>query len=137
VAPRAFKLKRQGVATRLPPPLEAAEQESFVGWWRYQLPSVRILAIPNGAFLFGDPARRAAQMVRLKKAGLEPGVPDLFCPAWLLWPELKRTVGGVISDEQADWHAYLRSIGHTVIVARGAESAIRQVKAFVVERAKT
>jgi len=64
----------------------------------------------------------------LKAEGVTPGVPDLCVPEWLLWAELKRETGGVVSPVQRDWIAYLESIGHRVIVGRGFEDAKRQIE---------
>ena len=69
-----------------------------------------------------------AQGASLKAEGVTPGVPDLFVPEWLLWVELKRETGGVVSPAQKDWIAYLESIGHRVIVGRGFEDAKRQIE---------
>lgn len=114
-----------------PLPLEEAEQTAFVKWFRWQYPKLKIIAVPNGAYLSGDDGRRAAQMVRLKAAGLQPGTPDLFIPAWLMWVEFKRRHGGVLSEAQHAMIAYLRDeCGHHVIVARGADAAIEKVKAW-------
>jgi hypothetical protein len=64
----------------------------------------------------------------LKAEGVQAGVPDLFVPEWLLWVEMKRETGGVVSPAQMDWIAYLESIGHRVIVGRGFEDAKRQIE---------
>jgi hypothetical protein len=82
---------------------------------------VRIFAIPNGE------ARSRTTGARLKLEGVSPGVPDLFVPDWRLWIEMKRTKGGTVSAVQKDWHVYLRTIGHRVIVAHGFEDARKQV----------
>jgi len=111
-------------------PSEHQEQAAFVEWFKHQFSGVRILSIPNGASLAGDSLKRAMQMGRLRAEGLSPGAPDLLIPAWNLWVEMKRKSGGVVSDDQHDWHEYLRRAGQTVIVARGFEDAARQVRAF-------
>jgi hypothetical protein len=98
-------------------PTEHEEQREFVKWFRQRHPKVRIFAIPNGG------ARGKAAAARLKLEGVSPGVPDLFVPAWLLWIEMKRSTGGVRSDKQKDWIAYLEEIGHRVIVPKGAQDA--------------
>lgn len=105
-------------------PSEHAEQVTFVQWFRRQHPGVRIFAIPNGG------ARSDVVGGKLKAEGVSKGVPDLYVPEWGLWIEMKRTKGGALSPEQKDWIAYLKGIGHTVIVGRGAEDAIANVKAF-------
>ena len=103
------------------PPSEHIEQVRLVSWFRRQGPGVRIFAVPNGG------GRSMAQGAALKAEGVVPGIPDLFVPAWLLWVEMKREAGGVVSPIQRDWIAYLEGIGHRVIVGRGFEDARRQI----------
>jgi len=100
---------------------EHLEQVRLVSWFKRQWPSVRIFAIPNGG------GRSMAQGASLKAEGVQAGVPDLFVPAWLLWVEMKRETGGVVSPVQKDWIAYLEGIGHTVIIGRGFDDAKRQI----------
>jgi hypothetical protein len=45
-----------------------------------------------------------------------------------MWIEMKRQKGGSVSIEQKDWHEYLISIGHTVIVAKGFEDAVSKLQ---------
>jgi len=108
--------------TATPAPVsEHVEQREFVSAFRKRFPQVRIYAVPNGE------ARSRTAGARLKAEGVSPGVPDLHIPEWRMWIEMKRAKGGRVSAEQADWHAYLRSIGDTVIVARGQHDAWRQI----------
>ena len=103
------------------PPSEHLEQVRLVSWFRRQYPDTRIFAIPNGG------GRSASQGASLKAEGVTPGVPDLFVPEWLLWVEMKRETGGVVSPVQKDWISYLEGIGHRVIVGKGFEDAKRQI----------
>ena len=100
---------------------EHLEQVRLVSWFRRTYPGVRIFAVPNGGH------RGASQGAALKAEGVQAGVPDLFVPEWLLWVEMKREAGGVVSPVQRDWIAYLESIGHRVIIGRGFEDAKRQI----------
>ena len=100
---------------------EHLEQVRLVSWFRRQYPSVRIFAVPNGG------GRSASQGALLKAEGVQAGIPDLFVPEWLLWVEMKREAGGVVSPIQRDWIAYLEGIGHRVIVGRGFDDAKRQI----------
>ena len=75
--------------------------------------AVRILAIPNGS------QRSRTTGAKLKAEGVVAGVPDLLVPAWSLWIEMKRADGGTTSAVQKDWHRYLESIGHTVLICAG------------------
>jgi hypothetical protein len=88
-----------------------------VSWFRQTYRPVRIFAIPNGE------ARSKTSGAKLKLEGVSAGVPDLFVPAWCLWVEMKRADGGTVSAVQKDWHRYLETIGHKVIVAHGFEDA--------------
>jgi hypothetical protein len=111
-------------------PTEHEEQRNLVRWFRqtYGLVSkggVRIFAIPNGS------QRSRTTGAKLKAEGVSAGVPDLFIPAFSLWIEMKRSEGGSVSAEQRDWHTYLRSIGHTVLVCRGFSHAKEEIEAFV------
>ena len=102
-------------------PTEHEEQRNFVRWFRQTYPDVRIFAIPNGG------GRSKTTAGKLKAEGVSPGVPDLFVPAWALWIEMKRQKGGSVSLEQKDWHAYLISIGHKVLIAKGFADAIEKL----------
>jgi hypothetical protein len=102
-------------------PTEHEEQRELVKWFRQTHQGIRIFAIPNGG------ARSMATAGRLKAEGVIRGVPDLFCPEWLLWIEMKRQKGGAVSAEQKDWHEYLKNIGHRVLVCKGAEDAKAQI----------
>lgn len=102
-------------------PSEHQEQVGLVNWFRLQFPGVLIFAVPNGE-------RRALSVAkRLKAEGVVRGIPDLFIPAWLTWIEMKREKGGRLSPEQVQTIEYLRGIGHTVIVGKGAQDASRQI----------
>lgn len=101
---------------------EHVEQREFVSWFRKTFPAVRILAIPNGS------QRSRTTGARLKAEGVVAGVPDLLIPAWNLWIEMKRADGGTTSAVQKDWHRYLESIDHTVVVCAGFLQAKEKVE---------
>ncbi len=108
-------------------PSEHVEQSMLVQWFRRSYPNVLIFAIPNGG------ARSKATAGKLKVEGVVPGIPDLFVPEWKLWVEMKRTKGGVVSDEQFGMIDYLQSVGYHVIVGKGAEHAKAQILEFLNE----
>ena len=108
-------------AAVLTAPSEHLEQVRLVSWFRRTYPGVRIFAIPNGG------GRSASQGAALKAEGVQAGLPDLFVPEWLLWVEMKREAGGIVSPVQRDWIEYLEGIGHRVIVGRGFEDAKRKI----------
>jgi hypothetical protein len=93
----------------------------LVVWFRATFPDVLIYAIPNGEH------RSISTGKRLKDEGVLAGMPDLHIPAWGLWVEMKRTKCGHLSSTQSKIHAYLRSVGQTVIVGFGATDASRQI----------
>ena len=104
---------------------EHAEQALFVQWFRRSFPGVRIFAIPNGG------GRSRSQGAKLKVEGVSAGVPDLLIPDGMIWVEMKRAKGGSVYKEQKDWHAYLESIGHTVIVGWGFSDAKDKILACI------
>ncbi len=109
-------------------PSESDEQIGFLQWFDDRFEGVWIFHIPNG----GHRAMSVAK--KMKAEGVKKGVPDLYIPEWKLWIEMKRQKNGSVSKDQADWHEYLQGIGDTVIVAKGARDASRQVLEFLQER---
>jgi hypothetical protein len=74
--------------------------------------------------------------VKLKKAGVKPGVPDIIIvtppPAF---PdkkgtviELKRRIGGTVSDEQEDWLGALNDLGWYTVVCRGYDEVVKVLR---------
>jgi len=112
-------------------PTEHQEQREFIQWFRRAFPGTRIFAIPNGGF------RSITTAARLKAEGVVKGVPDLFVPAWGLWIEMKRTVGGALSADQKDWIRYLQSCGYHCIVGKGAKDAQDKTMEFKSNANKT
>lgn len=116
-----------------------------------------LFSVPNGSVLAGDARHRAIQMARLKREGLRAGCPDLFLaiakdssqiPDRLnpkvkytmtryggpifngLFIELKR-VGGKPTAAQLDYATLLRNQRYDVIIAEGADEAIRAITAYL------
>ena len=74
--------------------------------------------------------------VKAKRAGNKQGVPDILLDCGRqgfkgLRIELKREKGGVLSQEQQDWHFRLKQEGFMVVVAKGANEAIAAIKAYL------
>lgn len=121
-------------------PLESQSQAAYFDWWasfsRTQgIPQHLCFAVPNGAFLAGDPRRRAMQMARLKEQGLTPGVSDVFLlvPAagfHALLIEFKRQ-GEKPSDAQANFLYDVRRRGYNAMVVYSTEEAIKVVRAYL------
>lgn len=95
-----------------------------------------LFAIPNGAHLSGSPGQRAAQMARLKKAGLMVGVSDLFLslPASArhgLYIEMKRIGPGKVSEEQTEFATKMMQAGYCVALCRGFERAKAAIEQYL------
>jgi hypothetical protein len=126
----ALKLK----ATKILPPLEREDQQSYFAWLFYQrYQGIRVwemaYAIPNGSFLAGSPAKRAIQGKQLRLQGVKAGVPDIciaipVAPYSGLYIELKRIGAPKPGDDQSQWHTRLRAQGYFVAVCHGLKAAI-------------
>lgn len=106
--------------------LEHHQQATLIEWCelnRQKYPQLdSIFAVPNGSL------RVKAIAVQLKKEGVKPGVPDLFLsyPSGGfhgLYVEMKRLVGGRLSDDQKVWRDRLTANGYKVVVCAGWEVA--------------
>jgi len=70
-------------------------------------------------------------MARLKKEGVNTGVPDLvvLLPNMALYIEMKRTKGSTTSKEQKEWVALLNTLPYAEAhVCKGAQQAIKIIK---------
>lgn len=113
---------RRWIKAMLKIPTEHNEQVSLFNWaWtqRRQYPELDLLfAVPNG----GQRRKRTAGMLRAE--GVKSGIPDVVLPvprngyhgAYL---EMKRTKGGVVSEDQKKWIECLRAQGYFVAVCKG------------------
>lgn len=112
---------------------EHTEQSIVVELCR--LKRIPIFAIPNGTFLNGTVEQRAKQMVRLKKEGLEKGVPDLFIPYpnngyCGLFIEMKRVTVKKPSKDQEKWLLRLNTLGYKAECCSGSKEAIELIKKY-------
>lgn len=88
--------------------------------------------IPNGGL------RHIKVAKKLRKAGVKSGVPDILIftrppkkPGWIgLAIELKRRIGGVVSDNQKEWLQDLERIGWVTVVCRGYDEAVKVLKKY-------
>jgi hypothetical protein len=110
---------RKRVALPGTPPKEHAEQVAFVRWFRRTYTGVLIFAIPNGSL------RDSTVGFQLKAEGVTPDVPDLLCPKFHLFIEMKR-VGGSRKASQKLMGEYLVKCGYGFFFAMGAEDAKRK-----------
>lgn len=106
--------------------LEDEEQMLLIQWADWNLgkwPELALLFhIPNGG------RRSAAEAGRFKAMGVKKGVPDLFLPSPKggfhgLFIEMKRRVGGTMSQEQKDWRDDLNARGYRALRCDGWEQA--------------
>jgi len=108
---------------------EAAETRHLVAWLRFRC--VRFFAIPNGTMLGGY--NRYAVMAQLKAQGLHAGAPDLVLidrspkTGRPVAVEMKRRIGGRLSEAQKLTHAIMRGCDWDVVVGWGFESARNQI----------
>ncbi len=109
-------------------PSEHDEQVAFIEAFRLQYPHLLIYAIPNGGL------RNIVVAKKLKAAGVVVGVPDLFIPQKHCFIEMKRVKGGRLSEAQLSIIGHLRDCNYQVIVAKGAEDALKQFKDFLKQK---
>lgn len=121
-----------GIVGRVP--TEDEEQIDLMRWAALAAaarPELRMLFhIPNGG------SRGKAEAGRFRAMGVKPGVPDLFLPVargpWHgLFVELKRTKGGRVSPEQAEWIRDLEAQGYCAVVCRGWEQARENILEYL------
>lgn len=107
-------------------PLEIEVVTRFRSRARIQCPAVRIVAVPNAA------KRGQKALNSLRREGAAFGFPDIMC-LWRRGPrgeggiamiEFKRTSGGVVSRNQADWIERLRAMGFPAVVANDPDQAL-------------
>ena len=104
---------------------EDTEQMGVIDWafWNTnRFPELKLLFhVPNGG------KRNAAEAARFKAMGVKAGVPDLCLPAPRggyagLYIEMKRTSGGVVSDDQKWWKEQLTENGYACVICKGWEA---------------
>lgn len=144
---------------RAPLPTESQEQCAVISWWALYcktkgLHENLLFMVPNGSVLAGDARGRAIQMARLKREGLRKGAPDLMlatpkfdCPRingkflvnlakppvtlfFGLFVEMKR-IGEKARPEQIVFADMLRRQGYSVVIAQGADEAIRAINGYL------
>lgn len=112
-----------------PLPTEFEEQSAFVDW--LELCGLRFSAIPLDTY-----TKYMGVKMRNHRLGVRPGVPDLMVLisperskdglGHLIWIEMKRRKGGVVSPEQRAWltaFMMLESPNIHAVVAKGWDEA--------------
>ena len=100
-------------------PLEEDEQKTFVEW--LELKGYMFTAIPNSTYTTSWNQKRKNTAM-----GLRAGFPDMviLVKDKIVFIELKRQKGGVVSDEQKLWITELSRRGAFALVCYGAGRAI-------------
>lgn len=122
-------------AKRIAVQREAQEQAALFRWAALNArshPGLDLMfAIPNGAYLQGGSAQRAAQWARLKKQGARKGVHDVFLPVPMgekhgLWIEMKapKPHSADVTEDQAEWLERMVDQGYAAHVAYGWTEAV-------------
>jgi hypothetical protein len=109
-------------------PTEDQDQAALARWMTLQ--RIKFFAIPNGG------SRHIAEAVKLKRCGVQRGIPDLCIPIPSgsyhgLFLELKRERGGKVSFEQVEWLRFLREQGYYAEIAYGFEEAKKIVTEYL------
>lgn len=106
-------------------PTEYQEQVTFVQW--LELKGLPFTAIPNSTY-----TTSMKQKVQNKRMGLRAGLPDLLIVlphSALVFIEMKRTKGGIVSSYQKQWIETLNTVPNVqAYVAKGADQAIEIVE---------
>lgn len=132
-------MKKENVLT------EHQEQSNLIEWWSvasitYKLPKECLFAIPNSGVGFGAGGGLRGKILGalMKKEGMRSGVPDLF----LAYPrgqyhglfiEMKRTKGGVVSDNQKSMLEILKGQGYACVVCKGFMEATEKINLYLKE----
>ena len=115
-------------------PTEHQEQVALFDWRNYAVhrnPKLALLhAIPNGGL------RSKATAARMKREGALAGIPDICLPVSQnsyhgLYLELKRPIGGRLSDKQSEIIAMLREEGYRVDICRGFDAAREAIESYL------
>jgi hypothetical protein len=117
---------------------EEAQQTAYFLWCainKVHSPELEwAFAIPNGG------KRDVITAGKLKAQGVKPGVPDVMVPSIQivgtqtfagLWLELKKRKGGIVSEDQRRWQAYLSNHGYAHRICAGYEAMRDATKQYL------
>jgi hypothetical protein len=106
-------------------PSEYHEQVAFVEW--LELMGYTFTAIPNSTWTSSWGVK-----MKNKKSGVRPGLPDILIAIpnkCIIFVEMKRIKGGVLSEFQKQWITTLNTIPNVeCFVCKGCEEAIKKIK---------
>jgi len=108
-------------------PTEYEEQKALVEYLEFK--GLKFSSIPNSTW-----TSSWGQKTKNKQSGLRPGMPDMIIilpQRGLLFIEMKRVKGGVVSEVQREWIQELTKLdGVEAVVCRGADEAIQLIETF-------
>lgn len=117
--------------------IEWAQTQRF-GIWRL---SDVLVHVPNGAFHGADRKAGAVVARKLREQGLQAGVFDYILPVPILklgcpglWLEMKRTRGGVVSEEQKKFQGRMQHLGWQCEIAKGWVEASHYIRDYLKKR---
>lgn len=135
--------KKVAKAAKLPIPTEHEECRWLIDWAKTQRHAGHKLSdllvhVPNGAFHGRDRTVGAVIGGKLRAQGMQSGVFDYILPVpiWTkkcpgLWLEMKRTKGGVVSQDQKDFRNSMMEFGWQCEVALGWEEASKIITVYL------
>lgn len=121
-------------------PTEHQHQVKVISWWNrhheaFGLPVFALFHVPNGG------SRHMLEAVKLKAAGVRPGIPDLFLDVprngyhglriEMKKESLRNRKNGGASDEQMAVHQFLKDQGYSVVMAWSADDVIAALKEYL------
>lgn len=120
----------------VPVATESAEQQALFRWAAYSQ-----ARYPELRWMFHIPNEGKRSMIRgaqMRMEGMKKGVPDVCLPVarggyGALFIEMKRTRGGRLTQEQAQWAEGLREMGNRVERCNGWEEAVRVIEDYLKE----
>jgi hypothetical protein len=115
---------------RLKPNIPKEDYEQIVVATWLSKSNIPFYHIPNGG------RRNMLEALKFKRMGVKAGIPDICIPVARkgyhgAYGELKRLVGGRVSEAQEYWMEELKRQGYYVFVGKGADEFIQQVKNYL------
>ncbi len=115
---------------RLKPYQPKEDQEQIVVATWLTRNNIIFYHIPNGG------RRNFLEGLKFKRMGVKAGIPDICIPVARkgfhgAYGELKRLVGGRVSEQQEWWLAELKRQGYYVFIGHGADEFIQHVKNYM------
>lgn len=110
---------------------EDREQEVFISWFRLTYKNFFVFSIPNGG------SRNIIEASKLKRTGATAGIPDLaiLMPnSKMIFIEMKKSKGGVLSKSQKDIIPKIENLGFTVLIGYGFLDAKSKFENYLLQK---